>query len=120
MNDTVPVAHEKFRLSYLQELVGSGGRMDQVSFITVTGDSMEETLRPGDQILVDRSANRWVGDGIYILLMDDVLQVKRLQRDDDGSLLIRSDNPQYQTVKPKKGLPYQIIGQVIWFARALR
>lgn len=120
VNSELPIAHEKFRLSYLQELVGTGGRLDQVSFIRVTGDSMQDTLRPGDQILVDRSATRWLGEGIYIVLMDDVLQVKRLQKDEDGTLLILSDNPEYKPIKPKKGLSFQIIGQVIWFARALR
>lgn len=116
--DDTPMVYERFRMSFLHGLVDGG--FDQLSIITVTGDSMESTLRPGDQILVDRSAARWAGDGIYVLQIDGVLQVKRLQRDDDGSLLIRSDNPQYQTIKPKKGLPFQVIGRVVWFARALR
>ena len=117
-DSSVPAVYEKFRMSFLQGLVD--GSYDKVSLITVTGDSMEGTLRPGDQILVDRSAARWMGDGIYVLQVDGVLQVKRLQRDDDGSLLIRSDNPAYQTIKPKKGLPFEVIGRVVWFARALR
>lgn len=118
VSDGAVSVYERFRLSFLTGLVDGG--LDQLSIITVTGDSMEGTLRPGDQILVDRSAGRWAGDGIYVLQIDGVLQVKRLQRDDDGSLLIRSDNPQYQTIKPKKGLPFQVIGRVVWFGRALR
>ena len=116
-DENLPVVYEKFRLGFLERL--ASGPLVNLSLITVSGDSMEDSLRPGDQILVDRSITRWAGDGIYILQFDGVLQCKRLQRDSDGSLMIRSDNPRYETIRPKKGIPMEVIGRVVWQSRSL-
>lgn len=117
VEDGEPTSHQMFGQQWLGSLTKSP--LSMLSIIHVTGDSMENTLRPGDQILVDRTANRWMGDGIYVLLYDDVLQVKRIQRDRDGGVIIRSDNPLYEPVKPQKGDKMHIIGMVLWTGRKL-
>lgn len=117
VEDGEPTTHQLFGQQWLGSLTSSPLAM--LSIIHVTGDSMENTLRPGDQILVDRTATRWMGDGIYVLLYDDVLQVKRIQRDRDGGMIIRSDNPLYEPVKPQKGDKMNIIGMVLWTGRKL-
>ena len=117
VEDGEPTTHQMFGQQWLQALTPSP--LHALSIIRVAGDSMENTLRPGDQILVDRTASRWMGDGIYVLLFDDVLQVKRIQRDRDGGLLILSDNQSYQPIKPQKGDNVQIIGMVLWMGRKL-
>lgn len=117
VEDGAPTTHQMFGQQWLASLTPSP--LEALSIIRVAGDSMENTLRPGDQILVDRTAQRWRGDGIYVLLFDDVLQVKRIQRDRDGGLLILSDNPNYQAIKPHKSDSVQIIGMVLWVGRKL-
>ena len=64
--------------------------------IYVDGESMEPTLRPGDLILVDRSAV--TRDGIFVLRLDDGLLVKRLQRLPGNQVKVTSDNPDRKSV----------------------
>lgn len=73
-----------------------GGRTpDTVKVINVRGDSMADTIEPGDLIFVDVSVNNFDGDGIYVFGFDDKIYVKRLQMIPD-KLLVISDNPKYR------------------------
>lgn len=73
-----------------------GGRTaDQVKVINVRGDSMAETIEPGDLLFVDISIHDFDGDGIYVFGFDDKIYVKRLQMIPD-KLLVISDNPKYR------------------------
>lgn len=73
-----------------------GGRTpDTVKVINVRGDSMADTIDPGDLIFVDISINEFDGDGIYVFGFDDKIYVKRLQMIPDKILVI-SDNPKYR------------------------
>ncbi|MFB4912669.1 XRE family transcriptional regulator [Enterobacter hormaechei subsp. steigerwaltii] len=73
-----------------------GGRTpDTVKVINVRGDSMADTIEPGDLIFVDISINDFDGDGIYVFGFDDKIYVKRLQMIPDKILVI-SDNPKYR------------------------
>lgn len=88
--------------------------------IYVEGESMEPTLRPGDLILVDRSAT--VRDGIYVLRIDDGLLVKRLQRLPGNQIDITSDNPAYKpfSLDLSKGIDgVDIVGRVVWSGRRM-
>lgn len=73
-----------------------GGRPpEQVKMITVSGDSMEETLCSGDRVFVDIAVRTYDGDGIYAFIFDSHLHIKRLQMHKDR-LLVLSDNPKYR------------------------
>jgi len=73
-----------------------GGRPSEcVKVINVRGDSMAETIEPGDLIFVDISVTDFDGDGIYVFGFDDKIYVKRLQMVPD-QLLVISDNPKYR------------------------
>lgn len=120
VEDGEPTAHQVFREGFLRGLTRAS--MDQLSVIQVSGDSMWETLHDGDAVLVDRSVTKIARDGIYILMFDGELLVKRCQRDlSDGAVLIMSDNPRYQTVKvpAKRAEQLRVIGRVVWIGRAL-
>lgn len=110
--------HQIFREQFLHRITRA--RLSDLSVIQVSGDSMWETLHDGDSVLVDRSITRIVKDGIYILNYEDELLVKRCQRDlSDGSVLIKSDNPRYDTIRVKKAENLHVLGRVIWIGRAL-
>ena len=83
-----------------------------LSSIVVAGDSMEPTLRDGDEILVDRSPRAW-RDGIHVVRAGDALLVKRLDTGRPGTLALVSDNPAYRVVEllPEE---VQVIGRVVW------
>lgn len=84
----------------------------QLSAIRVEGDSMEVTLRDGDEILVDRTPRQW-RDGIHVVRAGEALLVKRLDTGRPGVLALVSDNPAYRTLElaPED---VQVIGRVVW------
>ncbi|MEO6717111.1 MAG: S24 family peptidase [Novosphingobium sp.] len=83
-----------------------------LSAIAVTGDSMEPTLRDGDEILVDR-APRTRRDGIHVVRIDDAVLVKRLDMGRPGAIALISDNPAYRQLElPPQAV--EVIGRVVW------
>ena len=67
---------------------------NELSIITVQGDSMAPTLLDGDLIFVDHQVTDW-RDGIYVFQMDEDLLIKRLQRLPGGTVSVISDNPKF-------------------------
>lgn len=93
-----------------------------VSMISVEGDSMVPTLADGDDILVDRSdgADR-LREGIYVLRIDDALNVKRLAINPvSRSVTIKSDNAAYPSWPDCDLRKIELIGRVVWVGRKLR
>ncbi|MFN4134250.1 MAG: helix-turn-helix transcriptional regulator [Novosphingobium sp.] len=83
-----------------------------LSVIEVEGDSMEPTLRDGDEILVDR-ARRALRAGIYVIRLDDMLLVKRLEPGPAGTVRIISDNAAYPRLeRPLEHV--ELVGRVVW------
>lgn len=103
-----PVGQLRFSTKWLK---ANGLDPAMLSAIEVEGDSMDPTLRDGDEILVDRSP-RPLRAGIHVLRVDDVLLVKRVERAGEGLRLI-SDNPSYPPiVRPANEV--ELIGRVVW------
>ncbi|MBS0474772.1 MAG: S24 family peptidase [Proteobacteria bacterium] len=84
----------------------------QLSAIRVEGDSMEGTLRDGDEILVDRTP-RGLRDGIHVVRAGDALLVKRLDTAQPGKVVLVSDNPAYRPIELAPD-EVQVIGRVVW------
>lgn len=59
----------------------------------ISGDSMADTLKDGDRVLIDRTQTK--PDGVFLFRMNEELRIKRLQRAAGGALRILSDNPRY-------------------------
>ena len=101
-----------------ESLRRKGLDLSKLSAIRVAGDSMEGTLKDGDTVLIEHDLTTLVDGGIYVVWAEHGLMAKRLQRDLDGSLMILSDNPRYNTITVPKGRidEVYIVGQVIWSA----
>ena len=99
----------------------SAAKPDELSIVTVAGDSMAPTLNDGDDVLVDRStAAIRPRDGIYMLRRDDTLMVKRLTLAPISSTLtISSDNPAYPSYRDCPLDSVDILGRVVWIGRKL-
>lgn len=93
-------------------LRAQGFQPDMLSAIAVAGDSMEPLLRDGDEILVDRSP-RPLRDGIYVMRVDGVLLVKRVQTGIPGRLLLESANPAYRPMELPAAM-VDVVGRVVW------
>lgn len=95
-------------------------RPDKCRITSVIGDSMEPTLHDGDDILfIEEPCPECVEirDGkIYVFFDGSGLRVKRLSRQGDGRIRIRSDNPIYkeEEIPPERQESVRIYGRVIW------
>jgi phage repressor protein C with HTH and peptisase S24 domain len=80
------------------------------------GDSMSSTIEDGDTVMIDESRNTLEGEGVYVVLLDEHLYAKRLQRQFDGAIHIISDNKDYRDmVVPKARVnELQILGRAVW------
>ncbi|MBF0125703.1 MAG: helix-turn-helix transcriptional regulator [Magnetococcales bacterium] len=94
---------------------------DTVLLLAVQGDGMEPTLRTGDLLLVERNRVDVERDGVYLLEIHGALLPKRLQRTQDGGLLISNDNPAYgkERISRDGRERLKIAGRVVWVGRTL-
>jgi len=107
--EELPIGAFRFSARWLREQ-GLDPRM--LSAIRVEGDSMEGTLRDGDEILVDRSP-RPLRDGIHVVRTGEALLVKRVDLGRPGTITLVSDNPAYRPIElPPEDV--QVIGRVVW------
>ncbi|PEQ13350.1 transcriptional regulator [Novosphingobium sp. PC22D] len=93
-------------------LRGQGLEAARLSAIAVTGDSMEPTLRDGDEILVD-TRPRPLRDGIHVVRLDDMLLVKRVEVGRPGRIALLSDNAAYRPIDCDAA-ELAVIGRVVW------
>ncbi|HEY0112195.1 MAG TPA: S24 family peptidase [Allosphingosinicella sp.] len=113
------ISHIAFDRQWLKQLCGA--RPEDLSLIRVQGDSMFPTLSDGEEIMVDRSdgMNR-LRDGIYVLLRDDELVVKRLAVNPvSRRLTLKSDNPAYPDWPDCRPEDIIVAGRVVWGARRI-
>ncbi|MDF3840448.1 helix-turn-helix transcriptional regulator [Pseudomonas citronellolis] len=80
------------------------------------GDSMKGLIEDEDTVMIDQNRNSLEGEGVYVILLDDHLYAKRLQRQFDGAVLIISHNKEYQpmTVPRDRLAELQIVGRAVW------
>lgn len=119
MNDFAVDRLLMFRADWMR---GIGVNPKRAHVLRVRGDSMEPTLFEGDVVLCDISETSLAGGGMFVILTEDGPVVKRLERDDDGVVLVVSDNARYRArrVIPPFSESFRIIGRVRWYARTLR
>lgn len=82
-----------YRLSWFQK---HGMKPERVRRFRVHGDSMEPLLYARDTILVNLDETNIVDGRLYAIRYGDELRVKYLTRRLDGTLILRSVNPQYK------------------------
>lgn len=93
-----------------------GHTSGQLASIKVRGDSMAGTLIDGETIIIDTSINRVDVSGIYVIDAHGDRLVKRIDRKLDNSLVIISDNKNYQaeTVPAGRQDDIKVIGRMVW------
>lgn len=109
-----------FDEGWLRKLTPS--KASSLSIIHVHGDSMEPTLNDGDEVMVDLGDGQArLRDGIYVLRMDDALNVKRVAIEPQGRRIsVLSDNPAYPSWRGLERRAINIVGRVLWFGRKLQ
>ncbi|WP_272517741.1 MULTISPECIES: S24 family peptidase [unclassified Providencia] len=72
-----------------------GRKASSLGIVTAVGDSMLGTIDPGSLVVIDKTVNRFISDGIYAFTFMDASHIKRLQLLGDKMIVI-SDNSVYQ------------------------
>jgi len=113
------VDHLAFREEWVRTELGANPK--QLVLVSAIGDSMEPTLRAGDLLLIDRSTASVKHDAIYAFATDGELRVKRMQLKIDGSVVVKSDNPQYEAemLTAAQAATLHIVGRVVWSGRRM-
>lgn len=113
------VDHLAFRAEWVRTELGTSPK--SLILISAIGDSMDPSLRAGDLLLIDRGVESVKQDAIYAIAQDGELRIKRIQRLFDGSLIIKSDNPQYgpENLTVEQAERMRIVGRVVWSGRRM-
>lgn len=82
--------------SYLRSQGVAYTALSNLAVITAFDQSMEGTFSDGDPIIIDRGVKEFIGDGIYVFTWDNLLYIKRLQKDSSATLDMISDNPSHK------------------------
>jgi phage repressor protein C with HTH and peptisase S24 domain len=115
--DNEPAGHLMFREQWLRRMASD---IHRLFVLEISGDSMWETLHDGDHALVDPAQTNPRREGLYVIRIDDMLQVKRISMHPVTRLLtVKSDNPAYRTFDNIKPDEITIMGRVIWIGRSL-
>ena len=118
-----PFSSIKMNLDWLQSSIVNAS-IDDLSLILVSDDAMSPTLNRRDLLLIDRSANTFKNDGIYLISTPAGNFLKRLNKNLDGSLTVKSDNPSYtqETVYSLTQSGISISGKAIltWSEKVLK
>jgi phage repressor protein C with HTH and peptisase S24 domain len=113
-----PLEYLAFQSDWLR---GRGINPSTARILTARGDSMEETIRDGDVLLVDASIDRVRDNSIYVVVYGEMVLVKRIHGRLNGSFQLISDNPRYPPEEVSAGEVDQlnIAGRVMWFGRSI-
>lgn len=95
-------------------------KQENVKVITACGDSMVPLVHDNDAVFVN-VADKIVREGVYAVLMDGELYIKRLQRLPARGLRLKSENPAYDSIDIPADSQTQvlIIGRVIKALKAV-
>lgn len=83
-----------------------GGRLEHIRALPVSGDSMSPTINDGDLAFVDTSCTHFAADGVYVIVFNDALLIKRLSADlASRKIRVKSDNALHEPqLVPEEGL----------------
>ncbi len=97
-------------------LGGFGLPTDNLKIITIRGDSMEPELTTGDLVLVHRVPIpvEKLHDGMFVVLIDDLLYIKRLQRLPGKKIKVISSNRDAYDPFTVDAIDLSIIGRVVF------
>lgn len=108
-----------FRRDWLGSLVTN--HFEQLSVISVKGDSMSGVLEDGDTILINHTKTE-PRDGLFALRIGNDVFVKRVQRI-PNKLIIKSANSDYEPfeidLSEESDENIAIIGKVVWLGRRI-
>ncbi len=112
-NDYVEIIrHVTMHKSHLDLLGISYTSPANLAIITGWGQSMAGTINHGEPVFVDRGITSFTGDGVYVFTWDNLVYIKRLQKESKTHFKVISDNREHDPFKVE-------IADVVVHARAV-
>lgn len=88
------------------------GNPYNIKIIRFNSDSMEPTIASGSLIMYDSSQLAYSGDGLYLIIYDNQIMLKRLQKTSSDGFVVKSENPRYQDIRCEND-EIEILGRAI-------
>jgi DNA polymerase V len=88
---------------------------DATFYMRVIGDSMNDEIREGDILVVDRAAEAEDGDIVIVRIFND-FTVKKLSLQ-DGKIWLLASNESYQPIEITEEMDFEVWGKVLWSIR---
>lgn len=112
-------SEEKEKISLSKDSIINYSEHAQYSVINAIGDSMTPFIEDKDKLIVKHWNGEQIKDNsVYVFRYFDEIFVKRLSKNID-QIIIKSDNPIYDTRKIELSKDFQIIGQIVGLLRGL-
>lgn len=114
VNDEKIGADLMFRKDWLQRELKSSP--DNLFILSAETDSMEPTINHDALLIVDKSIDRIISEGIYVLRRGDTMLIKRIRKLSEDTIELISDNPAYgkEIIKQSNQPEVTILGKVIY------
>lgn len=113
-------SEQKEKISLSKESISNYSVSAQYSVINAIGDSMTPYIHNMDKLIVKHWEGEQIKDNsVYVFRYLDEIFVKRLSKNID-QIVIKSDNPIYDTRKIPVSKDFQIIGQIVGLLRDMR
>jgi SOS-response transcriptional repressor LexA len=99
---------------FMRQNLGHDG--EGFASLRVSGDFMAPTLQEGDVIIFDTLIDRVNVTGVYVLRTGDDLEVVRIHRKRDGTLVLKGDNPKYEpeVLSAATARELKVMGRMMW------
>ena len=112
-------SHDGYYSFHASFIARKGGTANSMKIFEVAGDSMSPTLDDGDMIMVNTNEVDVRTGRVYLLRIGEELMVKRLETRPGGTLIIRSDNKEYEDipVSMAETQDVSIFGRMVWSCR---
>ena len=114
VNDERIGADLMFRRDWIQRELKTNH--DNLFILSADSDSMDPTINHDALLIVDKSIDRIITEGIYILRRGDTILIKRIRKLSEDTIELISDNPAYgkETIKLNNQPEVSILGKVIY------
>lgn len=110
-------SEEKEKISLAKSSISNYSASAQYSVINAIGDSMTPNIHDKDKLIIKHWNGEQIKDNsVYVFRYLDEIFVKRLSKNID-QIIIKSDNPVYDTRKIAVSKDFQIIGQIVGLLR---
>jgi len=85
---------------------------EHLKMLKISTDSMEPLIPNGSIVMYDASIQEYICDGLYVIIYDNQLMLRRLQSAPNSCYLVKSENPRYQDTRAEEN-EIEILGRAV-------